>query len=318
MVDLQPRAVVLVLFQILWDHRRSEGRYLWIFFWCVIQMLLEAAIGDAFGAGYEYVRHRGLHSVDKLVYVQHPRHRDTKPGMYTDDAQMSLAIAELLVSGDDFNRYNVADRFVTCFHRDPRSGYAKGFHRFLSETKSADAFLERIRSDSDKSGAAMRASSVGLLADINQVKDYARIQATVTHDTDGGRNSAIASALMVHYFAYSYGSRQRLPHWIDANVEGNWSKAYDGKVGSKGWMSVSAALTAVSRNTSLAGLLLDCINFGGDVDTVATIAMAAASCSSEYEHDIPNRLLENLENGTYGREYIVELDSQLSGLFPCR
>lgn len=281
------------------------------------QMLLEAAIGDAFGAGYEYVKHKGLHSVDKLAYVQHPRHRDTKPGMYTDDTQMSIAIAELLVSGGEFTRYNVAESFVTCFHRDPRGGYAKGFYQFLCGTKSADSFLARIRSNSDKSGAAMRASAIGLLPDIKTVKDYARIQASVTHNSDGGINSATAAALVVHYFTYAYGSRQKLPHWVNANVDGNWSRPYDDKVGSKGWMSVSAAITAVSRNTSLAELLMDCINFGGDVDTVATIALAAASCSSDYEHDIPDTLVSGLENRSYGRKYIVELDTRLATLIHC-
>lgn len=275
-------------------------------------MLLEAAIGDAFGAGYEYVKHKGIHSVDRLVYVQHPRHRDTTPGMYTDDTQMALAIAELLLSGDDWTPYNVANRFVECFHRDPREGYAKGFFGFLTETTSADAFLANIRANSDKSGAAMRASSIGLLPDVQQIIRYSKIQASVTHDSDGGINSAIAASLMVHYFTYSLGSRKRLPHWINANVDGNWAKPYDDKVGSKGWMSVSAAITAVARNDSLSDLLMDCVNFGGDVDTVATIAMAAASCSSDYEMDIPENLIRGLENGAFGREYIEKLDKDLA------
>ena len=81
-------------------------------------------------------------------------------------------------------------------------------------------------------------------------------------------------------------------------------------------MSVSAAITAVSRNSSLAELLMDCINFGGDVDTVATIALAAASCSPDYKRDIPARLVDGLENRTYGRNYIEQLDIQLATLVP--
>ncbi len=54
--------------------------------------------------------------------------------------------------------------------------------------------------------------------------------------------------------------------------------------------------------------------FGGDVDTVATIAMAAASCSDEYEKDIPNALIAGLENGRYGRNYIEKLDVGLAKL----
>ena len=77
--------------------------------WVPESMLLEAAVGDAIGAGYEYVKHKGIHSVDKLAYVQHPRHRGTTPGMYTDDTQMAIAIAELLLSGDEWSAYNVAE-----------------------------------------------------------------------------------------------------------------------------------------------------------------------------------------------------------------
>ncbi len=195
-------------------------------------MLLEAAIGDAFGAGYEYVPHKGVHNPDKLVYVQHPRHRDTRPGMYTDDTQMALAISELLLSENEWNAYNVAERFLTCFQRDPRGGYAKGFHGFLTETKSADAFLANIRANSDKSGAAMRASAIGLLPDIKQVVEYTSIQASVTHNSTDGINSAIASSLMVHYFAYAFGTRKRLPHWIwrawNGWLECCWWNCYGG------------------------------------------------------------------------------------------
>ena len=72
----------------------------------------------------------------------------------------------------------------------------------------------------------------------------------------------------------------------------------------------------MSRNSSLAELLMDCMNFGGDVDTVATIALAAASCSSDYTRDIPQVLVDELENGKYGRNYIMELDAKLAELVP--
>jgi ADP-ribosyl-[dinitrogen reductase] hydrolase len=89
-------------------------------------MLIELAIGDAYGAGFEYVdpatvrRHNTLRG-----YVQHPRHR-IRPGAYTDDTQMSLAIAETLTCGADRTPPVLAQAFVTAFHRDPRDGYAQG------------------------------------------------------------------------------------------------------------------------------------------------------------------------------------------------
>jgi ADP-ribosylglycohydrolase len=76
-------------------------------------------------------------------------------------------------------------------------------------------------------------------------------------------------------------------------------------------MSVRAAITAVMRNDRMSDLLKDCVNFTGDVDTVATIALAAASCSREVIQDIPQQLVEGLENGAYGRDYIAELNKKL-------
>ena len=61
-------------------------------------------------------------------------------------------------------------------------------------------------------------------------------------------------------------------------------------------------------------LLQRCIAFTGDVDTVATIALAAGACSADLAQDLPAVLVENLENGPYGRDYLVGLDQQLMAL----
>jgi ADP-ribosylglycohydrolase len=74
---------------------------------------------------------------------------------------------------------------------------------------------------------------------------------------------------------------------------------------------VAAALTAVVEHDSLTAILRHCILYGGDVDTVAAIAMAAASGSGEIAQDLPRHLIDGLENGTYGRDYLLELDKKL-------
>jgi hypothetical protein len=58
-------------------------------------------------------------------------------------------------------------------------------------------------------------------------------------------------------------------------------------------------------------LLHACIGFTGDVDTVAAIALAAGSCSDEIEQDVPENLVVQLEDGAYGRQYLMELDRRL-------
>ncbi|MGK0390501.1 MAG: ADP-ribosyl-[dinitrogen reductase] hydrolase [Maribacter sp.] len=84
-------------------------------------MLLELTIGDAYGAGFEYADKKIIEQHNNLKgYIQHPRHLGTKPGMYTDDAQMSLAIAELMISGLEWTKLNLANKFVEVFKRDER------------------------------------------------------------------------------------------------------------------------------------------------------------------------------------------------------
>ncbi len=277
-------------------------------------MLLELAVGDAYGAGFEYSPTSLIEKYNTATeYVSHPRHK-TVPGSYTDDTQMSLAIAEALVSGEKWTKENLANRFVEAFKRDPRKGYARRFYEFLQSVNSGEEFLDRIHPDSEKSGAAMRATPLGVLPAIGEVIDKCRIQASLTHNTPDGINAALASALMSHYFLYNLGPKNRLGEFLTSQVPGQWHIPYGDKVEAKGWMSVRAAITAVVRNQRLSELLRDCIAFTGDVDTVATIALAAASCSSEYEQDLPASLVLNLENGPFGRDYIVKLDNQLLAL----
>lgn len=278
-------------------------------------MLIELAVGDAYGAGFEYVDAEIVARRNNLTaYLR--RHTETRvQGRYTDDTQMSLATAEAIVSGEAWTPENLAARFVECFHRDPRPGYAGRFYDFLRETKTGTQFLANIRPDSDKSGVAMRAAPVGVFGSLAEVKEKAAVQARLTHDTPAGVAAAQASALMSHYFLYGLGPKATLGAFLDLHVPGyTWNDPWRGKVGAKGWMSVRAAVTAVMAHESQSAILRACIAFTGDVDTVATIALASASCCLEVKPDLPANLFEYLENGRYGHDYIKELDKRLLAL----
>lgn len=277
-------------------------------------MLLELAIGDAYGAGFEYVDRDYIAQFNDLSrYVKHPRH-SIIPGFYTDDTQMSLAIAEMLVNDVLWTPINLASHFVDAFKRDPREGYAGRFYEFLCSVDSGEQFLEKIIPKSDKSGAAMRAAPLGVLPTIDEVLEKAHVQAAVTHDTPDGIHAAMAAALMTHYFIYDLGAKQHLGQFLAEHVPGDWAIPWQGKVKAQGWMSVRAGITAVETHDNLSDMLRGCVDYSGDVDTVATIALAAASCSKEVENNLPQHLILSLENGTYGREYITRLDRELMAL----
>ncbi|RZS43242.1 ADP-ribosylglycohydrolase [Herbihabitans rhizosphaerae] len=281
-------------------------------------MLVELAVGDAYGGGFEYASPEFVAAHNDLSsYVQHPRHTDLEYGSYTDDTQMTIAIAEVLVSGKPWTRDVLADAFVATYHRDRRAGYASGFQRLLTEVTDGADLLDRIRPHSDKSGAAMRAGPIGLLPTVSAVLEHACVQARITHDTPGGVESARAAALAVHYCHFDLGPVGEIGHWIDDQLHTTaWAEPWHGKVGAQGAMSTRAALTAIAAGGGLAEILHRSVAFTGDVDTVATIALGAASRSPRITQDLPAQLVHGLEDGTYGRRYLEDLDTRLFAAIP--
>lgn len=285
-------------------------------------MLFECAVGDAYGFGFEYADvNLPLNTLTN--YVKHPTYgQSLHPGQYTDDTQMSIAIAEMLVEGRQWTRYGLARKFVEVFKRDPRDGYARGFQQLLESVDDEMQFLTKINPTSNKSGAAMRASPIGFLKDRSEVVDKALTQAAVTHDTPEGRWAAVAAALMSHYFLHTKHPKSELSEWIRVwviqagdNTDVKWNEPWTGRVGAQGWMSVRAAMTAIQAHDSLSEILKACIAFSGDVDTVAAIAMSAASCCTTIQRDLPASLIHGLESGPYGATFLHELDTQLVKLF---
>src|SRR5262245_49138882 len=110
------------------------------------RMLVEIAVGDAYGAGFEYAPERLVRERNDLSgYVAHPTHA-LRPGCYTDDTQMSIAVAEAILSGERWTPALLARHFVAAFRRDRRQGYARGFYDFLCGVRDEEEFLARIRS----------------------------------------------------------------------------------------------------------------------------------------------------------------------------
>lgn len=273
-------------------------------------MLLELCLGDAYGVPYEYAPEEFVREYnDGKTYQQRGRRQ---VGRYSDDGQMSLAIAEHIISDEPWDKARLADRFVEVFKRDERVGYARNFYHLLKSVKDGKELLERLKPTSEKSGGAMRAPMIGIYANIDDVMERAAIQASITHDTKAGIEAAQASALAFHYFAHRLGAKADLGKFLDETLKTKgWNTAYVGAVGSFGWMSVRAAVTAVMKSSTLTEVLKNSIAFTGDVDTVAAVAMAAASECLEIDYLLDSRLINGLEAGKYGWDYLFDLDCKM-------
>jgi ADP-ribosyl-[dinitrogen reductase] hydrolase len=271
-----------------------------------MELMLATAVGDAYGACFEY-SDADARRPNALRYVQNVRHRSLKPGHYTDDTQMSMAVMECILDGK-LETSDFADAFVGAFRRDPRQGYARGFQAFLETCADGGQLLADIRPDSAKSGAAMRSGPLALLCDLGTVERVARLQARITHDTEGGIISSTGVAMAGFALRTGLCSRQDLPRWLSMNTSVDWTQPWLRPVGSLGLDSACAAIWIVSRHADYAGLLKAGVDLTGDVDTV--LALACGLLSWTNPTPLPQELVLGLEQGKFGKTYLDALDAR--------
>ena len=277
-------------------------------------MIVEMAVGDAYGAAFEFIKPARQVAVglvnDTKTYQHHPEFA-IGGGRYTDDTQMTIAVAETML-GAAISREILAENFVKTFKRDERLGYGSRFYDLLKEIEDGSELLERLMPQSSRSGAAMRVSPFGLYADLDEVFRLARLQGDITHDSDEGRLSASAIAAMVHFFAHKKGTQAELGAFLNEKVPDYcWHVDWTGWASVEGIPCAHAAVTAVRNGKSMRDVLERCINFGGDVDTIAAMAMFSASLAG-IPNDLPTELYEGLEDGPYGMSYLKALDVKLN------
>jgi ADP-ribosyl-[dinitrogen reductase] hydrolase len=272
--------------------------------------IVKAIIADTYAVPFEYAAVSADRPNDLSTYYTHPRH-GTGNGRYSDDGESSTAVGEAMLEGP-LTRESLAKWFVRAFHREQRRGYAGGYFDFLMKTKTGEDFLANIRPNSDKSGAAMRGWLCGHYKEPKMVLAMAELQAKLTHDTPGGIMSAKAAALMTHYFAYDKGPRTDLAKFLCDSIGGPWFLPWSKPVGSKGMESVHAAVQAIMMHDRMSMVLKQCVDFTGDTDTVATIALGSSAFARDIEQDLPQHLFDNLEDGQWGKPYLLDLDDRLA------
>lgn len=281
-------------------------------------------IGDAYGAGFEFKNSMLVHNDGKKFY-NHPTHmasdgsgNSLRAGQYTDDTQMSIAVAETLIEGD-LSKEAFAEKFVECFKRDPRKGYAKGFYNFLLAQADGSSFIKNIRPDSEKNGAAMRSVPLGVIRNISKLKEVCSIQAALTHNTKFGIDSSIIVALMSNYFLYDRGPKDELldylkSHFPEYPFEKEWTKP----VPCHGISTALAVFTVIMSTNSLNETMIKSVSFGGDTDSVASIACGIQECNKNHISDFKQKLLDTCEQGNYGLDYCEKIENKLLSKYNMR
>jgi ADP-ribosyl-[dinitrogen reductase] hydrolase len=278
-------------------------------------MILEAAIGDAYGAGFEFRELDFIIKNNSLTeYHKHGLYTEIYK-RYTDDTQMAIAISELLLEEENWNEIKVANKFVEVFHRDKRRGYSNRVYDALDASRNGKDFIKIINNGSNGNGSAMRAYSIGHLKNIEQLLEFCEIQAKTSHNTIEGISCAKRVALAVHYFKYNLDKQSTLIEFINETLKEKEVYKITSPIDMHGYPTTQSVIKIVSEATSMSQCLKTSIDYGGDTDTVAALCMAVLSQKEGCDKLLPTFLYEELENDNYGKNFLIKLDSELNNKF---
>lgn len=309
----------------------------------VVGSVVGLAVGDALGYPHEFrtvaqVRKElGPEGVTGFLRLKDPRFTrpfivgtDHPPGTFTDDTQMSLALAEALLEARtndvDVLMPVVGRRFVAWYFsekNDRSPGEATGIG--CRALKDGAPWREAGVATSKGCGANMRVAPIGLYyEDLDDVVAVARAQSLLTHRHDAAVEGAAAAALLVALalrgatpaemhaevvrrcagrsadFDRVFGKVPRVLHEDPSRVLVAVEK--DEAALGEGWVAeeaVAAALWCVWRHPDdFRAAVLRAANTDGDSDSVACIAGGIAGARLGLEA-IPAEWVRDVEDAAY-------------------
>jgi len=279
-------------------------------------MLFELAIADAYS--WQWNNHSKEFIQDHNDLSSYSTNTDDEiiPGYYTGITQLNIAIVKMVVLGHPWVKEFVANSFVVMFKRDPRRGYPEKLKRLLSQVANGDQLINQIDPYTREGNCTIRATPLGILSTPLEVIKATITQTAITNNNPDDFYGSIAISLMSHYFIYRLGKKALLKDFLDIYLPTEWLQKEQKHLTNSSLITSSLAIDAVLNHHSLSELLQSCIEtmdniHSNNINYVSAIAVAAASCSNEYEQDLPPSLVDNLETTRYGKNYLIELDRQL-------
>lgn len=294
--------------------------------------MLGLAVADALGSPFEgldaYGIYTGFGSARRIV---------ARPPMdsltYTDDTQMTIAVAEALLRDGRIDEDRLMAAFVENYH--PGRGYGQGARRVLETAAAGGDWRELSRSQfpggSLGNGAAMRVAPVGLVFrnDLDRVADEARRSALPTHLHPVGIEGAELIALAVamasraetldreEFYAELFGWARTEEFQYQLSVAAALGPTDSPAVLGSSLRADRSVVTAIAcfaaEPQSYEGTIARAIGLGDDTDTVAAMA-GAISGAYLGAGAVPGRLLVLLEDGPKGRTHIDGLARRLAAM----
>ncbi|MEX6724714.1 ADP-ribosylglycohydrolase family protein [Parapedomonas caeni] len=249
--------------------------------------LLGLAIGDAIGTTLEFTRRD---SRARLIDIVGGGPFGLKPGEWTDDTAMALALADSLAECGRLDEADLMRRF-TAWHDDGVYSCTGTCFDIGITTRAALSRFQLsgnpVAGDANPStagnGSLMRLAPVAIRFwnDPAKLVDAAARQSRTTHAAPEAVDACVAFARML---ADAIAGRSlaeilgdpgiQLPGVIGEIVAGSWRTKPRAMIASSGYVahSLEAALWSVGRSAGYRESVLTAANLGDDADTTAAIA----------------------------------------------
>ncbi|NWG04592.1 MAG: ADP-ribosylglycohydrolase family protein [Syntrophaceae bacterium] len=297
--------------------------------------ILGCFLGDAFGSGFE-----GMDPEKARFHMDDLSKKFTRS--YTDDTDMTLALAESMIQSGGVNPEDISKQFsLTC---DLTRGYAIGTIKAILALKAGMKWYEVARivfkDGSFGNGAAMRVSPVGLFYhdDLEGLRRAAVEQANITHVHPLGQWGAVMQACTVG-LAVSQDPEEpfRKEQMVTDLREILWGgpieyvkalnkieemvaqgkKFHSREIvqhlgnGVEAHLSVpSACYLALMHRPDFCDAIRAAISLGGDTDTIAGMVGAIVGAHVG-EKKLPAEWIEQLEDGARGLSFAKNLADRL-------
>lgn len=322
-------------------------------------IFLGIAIGDAYGAGLEFQDRNWIRAnvdfskfINKRTDINVPEKAiftiDYKEWDYTDDTEMSIAVAKALMSGEAFSddvlvKY-FTDEYLLGFKI---KGYKRNGHGAIRWLYNGEKTIEEIREmqrNKPYPGNAppMRAIPIGFVSE-DKIELYATINSSSTHPHPKGIDASILIARATRGLLIENVSKRDLISYCIKYITDKEtiekSKLADqlpapallkekdfellcgpqplkkaefieGLYGlpSNAMYTAICALYLIKHSSSAFEGLKNSINIGGDVDSLASIVVGILAGKYGID-DLPKYMIENVEGVTYLKDIAQKFSS---------
>lgn len=278
------------------------------------------AVGDALGATVEFLSREEI----KKMYGIHKEMigggwLSLEPGEFTDDTEMTLAVAEGLTAFPKDPVSAIGEGFIRWYHTAPKDiGNTvrlalKNFLRFGDWQKAGAETRRELNGKAGGNGCLMRTLPVtfAYLNDTGKITGWSKKIAAMTHFDEEAELACAFYNRYAHRLLFSRDKEASLRLVLDemkdlfqAQSGKHLGQVLSGVTGrslhqvkATGYVvdTLEAALVSFMRHDNFEDVVAAAVNLGDDADTVGAVAGGLAGVCYEYQ-SIPRRWLEALRH----------------------